>query len=187
MHDARLSRPNASLNSLSVYFPNVKQLDLILMSCQPRCSRGPVYQLIQVPSETKMSAYFASLGVNQDHYFFRGDKLYINLYNEFQAKCFLFCLRSPFFTFDDTPSLMLCKQFKRVTPLSHLRRLSQNSTKPIKSWNPFRGRGVRLRGSKINRISTRQDCMGLMFLAYFQHINALAIPAQINFHNRLNY
>ena len=40
MHDARLSRPKASLNSLSVYFSNVKQLDLILMSCQPRCSRG---------------------------------------------------------------------------------------------------------------------------------------------------
>ena len=33
MLDARLSRPNASLNSLSVYFSNVKQLDLILISC----------------------------------------------------------------------------------------------------------------------------------------------------------
>ena len=32
MHDARLSRQNASLNSLSVYFSNVEQMDLILIS-----------------------------------------------------------------------------------------------------------------------------------------------------------
>ena len=33
MHDARLSRLKASLNSLSAYISNLKQLDLILTSC----------------------------------------------------------------------------------------------------------------------------------------------------------
>lgn len=39
MDDRHLSRLNAGWNSLSAYFPNVKQLDLILISLLPRCSR----------------------------------------------------------------------------------------------------------------------------------------------------